>query len=82
MHRIWGHREIKTDSTCVQGFQISGQSDNCAACVYEFNIADDIRSSPYIPVLESENCVLVLRHDSQIQENTFSYTNLRAPPQI
>lgn len=80
VHRIWGHNDNNHVIDFHQDIQINRQSEDCAACVYEFNLADDIISYPYIPVLESVTCVLVLRHDSQIQNKTFSYYNLRAPP--
>lgn len=80
VHRVWGHHEhhtINFDSNS----QLEDQYADCPICIFEFNVVDEIDTFVYIPILLTQTIIFVENRADLIQNKTFYYYNLRAPPQ-
>jgi len=80
-HRIWGHDKHQFEIHDLPGYQFVNQSEKCPVCIFEFNVTEDIQHIVFEPLLKSNAVLFIGKQYNQAQKKTFSYHNLRAPPQ-
>ncbi len=81
VHRILGHQIHFGRNHNLPGLQLFSQEEECAVCVFEFNIVEESHPYVFVPVLNIESFALKTVTENQIQNKYFHYYNLRGPPQ-
>jgi len=81
IHRIWGHRLLFEEIHTQTGLLLYSQNEKCPVCVFEFNVADETDNFVYVPLIHTVHFVFGALREHQIQNKTFQYYNLRAPPE-
>jgi hypothetical protein len=80
VHRVWGHHDHSVSFQSRSIVQFQNHSEKCPICFFEFNVVDEINAFVYIPVLPTTVSMFVDQFVNQVQNKTFHYYNLRAPP--
>jgi hypothetical protein len=80
VHRIAGHQIHFGETHNQPGVQLYSLQEECAVCVFEFNIVDESKTFAFVPVFNVEKLILETLTKSQIHTIYFSYYNLRGPP--
>ncbi len=81
VHRIFGHLIHFGEIHNQLGIQLYSLQEECAVCVFEFNIVDELKTFVFVPVFNAEKFKLETLTKSQIHTLYFSYYNLRGPPE-
>jgi hypothetical protein len=79
-HLAFGNHEVQQQLFNQTGLQFQNQSSKCPVCIFEFYFVDQLKNTIYNPFLKSEPFLFTSKQKDQIQNATFHYYNLRAPP--
>lgn len=82
VHRIVGHQIHFGEIHNQPGILLFSQREECAVCVFEFNIVDESKTFVFVPVFNAEKFRIETLTKSQIHTIYFSYYNLRGPPEV
>jgi len=88
IHRVFGHHNehpeiLSHEYICHDlsaGIGFNNQSEECPICVFEFNVLEEPSKFVFTPVSISFPFILSAESNNQLQNHTFLYYNLRAPP--
>lgn len=81
VHRVWGHHDHTVSFQAHSITQFQNHTEKCPICFFEFNVIDELNTFVYVPVVQTAVSLFADECDSQIQNKTFNYYNLRAPPE-
>lgn len=80
LHRVFGHHDHYVPFQTNSNTQFQNQTEKCPICFFEFNIVDELSTFAYVPLVQTAVCLFADECDNQIQDKTFHYYDLRAPP--
>jgi hypothetical protein len=81
IHRVYGQHEFFVENGSQTGKQIHNHFEKCNICIFEFYVTDGIANPFIAQIQQTPSLLLIEKQDNQIQNSTFHYYNLRAPPQ-
>ena len=81
VHRVFGHHDHPVSFQAHSTNQFQNHGEKCPICFFEFNVVDELTTFVYIPVIRVAVSLFAYEYDNQIQNITFHYYNLRAPPE-
>lgn len=79
-HRVWGHHNHPVSVQTTSNTQFQNSTEKCPVCFFEFNVVDELNTFVYVPVVQTTVYLFSDECENQIQNKTFHYYNLRAPP--
>jgi len=81
IHRVFGHHDHPVSFQTHSNTQFQNHREKCPICFFEFNVIDKLNTFVYVPVVQTTVSLFADECDNQIQNITFHYYNLRAPPE-
>lgn len=81
VHRVWGHHDHTVSFQAHLITQFQNHTEKCPICFFEFNFVDELNTFVYVPVVQTAVSLFADECANQIQNKTFHYYNLRAPPE-
>ena len=81
VHRVFGHHHNPAPTIALSGIQLHNHHVKCPVCVFEFNFVDQVENSVFKPDLRTLPFLFASKQTDQVHKITFSYYNLRGPPE-